>query len=83
MEDGRPGFVVIGDPKLTSVENGVKYYAYRLDDSHLALNNQAILDEPFCLGARVRDLVQTPGPWRYDIVDTKSQKIIVSITKGE
>lgn len=28
MEDGRPGFVVIGDPKLTSVENGVKYYAY-------------------------------------------------------
>ena len=28
MDDGRPGFVVIGDPKLTNVDNGVKYYAY-------------------------------------------------------
>lgn len=55
-------------------------YLLRLDDSYLALNNQAILDEPFCLGARVRYLVQTPGPWRYDIVDTKTKTIIVSIT---
>ncbi len=52
----------------------------RLDDSYLALNNQAILEEPFCLGARVRHLVNTPGPWRYDIVDTKTQTIIVSVS---
>jgi hypothetical protein len=52
----------------------------RLDNSYLAWNDKSILDEPFCLGARMRKLVQTPGPWRYDIVDSKTKIIIVSIT---
>ena len=54
-----------------------------LDDSYPARNSQAILDEPFCLGSTVALLVRKPGPWRYDIVDSKSQKIIVSVIKGE
>jgi len=54
----------------------------RLDDSYLARNNQAILNEPLCLGATIAHLVHDPGRWRYDIVDTKTQTIIVSITKG-
>lgn len=28
LPDGQPAFVVLGQPKLTSVENGIKYYAY-------------------------------------------------------
>lgn len=54
-----------------------------LDDSYLALNNQAILDEPLCLGAKVRLLTQKAGPWRYDIVDSKTQTIVATITKGK
>lgn len=54
-----------------------------LDDSYLTVSNQAILDEPLCLGARVKHLVQRPGPWRYDIVDNKTQTIVVSVTKGQ
>lgn len=54
-----------------------------LDDSYLALNNQEILDDPLCLGARIAQLIHKPGPWRYDIVDTQRQSIIVTIKKGE
>jgi hypothetical protein len=55
----------------------------QLDKSHLAYNSQFILNEPLCLGARIGALYQTGGAWRYDIVDNKTQKIIISITKGE
>lgn len=54
-----------------------------LDASYLAVNNQDILNDPLCLGAAVRLLTQTPGPWRYDIVDSKTQTIIVSVTQGK
>ena len=55
-----------------------------LDPGLQGLNNQAILDEPFCLGARIRVLAKSPSPvpWRYDIVDTKTKTIIISIVKG-
>lgn len=55
----------------------------RLDDSYLAMNSQDILDDPLCLGAKIELMAHKPGPWRYDIVDTQSQKIIVSITPGK
>lgn len=54
-----------------------------LDDSYLAINNQDILNDPACVGARIRVLVAKPGPWRYDIVDTKNQSVIVSIVRAD
>jgi hypothetical protein len=55
-------------------------HQFRLDSSYLAWNDQAILNEPFCLGARIRKLDQNLGPWRYDIVDSKTKTILISIT---
>lgn len=55
----------------------------KLDDSSLSLNSQDILSDPLCVGAKIELLRHKPGPWRYDIVDTQSQKIIVSITPGK
>ena len=70
---------VLGD---WEVKNRWKHLL-RLNDSYLAFNNQGILDEPLCLGSKIRLLLQKPGPWRYDIVDNKTQTIIVSITPGK
>ena len=71
--------------KADSLEDwGVKQrwkHLLRLDDSFLINDSQAILNEPLCLGATVAMFVHKSGPWRYDIVDTKTQTIIVSITK--
>lgn len=64
----------------------VKYrwkHLLKLNDGYLAFNSQAILDEPLCLGAKIRLLLQKPGPWRYDIVDNQTQTIIVSVTQGK
>ena len=56
---------------------------YWLDDTYVAHNSRAILDDPICLGARISDLMHKPGPVRYYVVDTDSKAVLLEVIKKE
>ncbi|MEN9377246.1 MAG: hypothetical protein RL710_2403 [Pseudomonadota bacterium] len=58
-------------------------HLFTLDARYLSYNGKEILDDPICLGAKIALLVHKPDPWRYDIVDAKTQTVIISITPGK